>query len=235
MKIVSLIICITFIILSPVEGGWTTVYQEDFSSDPGWTTNNADRYFWYMLPQAYYQKEIDDSDEYSYKTLPGLQAGMRWRLEYDLYPASFDWAGDARLAFADSDLYVENEEGIFPQYITLNFSRIDQGYIPMVKWVTSEGNSGGNEYSSNPFTPGIWYDILLDYDPATGQLYTLMKERESGTLLLEDTILITGTFTSGIDRLAMSTIGDDYLPGATGILGGIGAGFVGWLRRRRVI
>ena len=255
--LICIYFCITLIMISPAEAGWTTVYQEDFSSDPGWTTNNEDHYFWDMLPQAYYQKEIDDSDEYSYKTLPGLQAGMTWRLEYDLYPARFDWAGDARLGFVDSDLYIESEEGLHPQWMSIIFAKIDQGYVPIIRWLTSEGNSGGYEYSSNRFTPGTWYNILFEYDPDASQIYTLMKERESGTILVEDTLSVIGTFTSDIDRLAMSTLSDDYAPGATGgatgisyidnitvsqipapgaiILGGIGAGFIGWLRRKKAI
>lgn len=244
---------ISLIMLSPVNASLNIVYQEDFSSDPGWTTNNPAHYFWDSSTQTYYQESIDASNEYSYKMLPGFQAGNRWRLEYDLLPVNFDWAGDARLSFADSDLDTWPGEGKYPQYVTVNFARVDPGYIPYIAWVTSEGNFGGKEYLSNPFTPGIWYNILLDYDPATGELYTLMKERDTATLLLEDTLLVTGTFTSGIDRLAMSTVGDNYAPGATGIsyidnitvsqipapgaiiLVGIGTGLVGWLRRRRAI
>ncbi|HSV99038.1 MAG TPA: hypothetical protein VLI39_02630 [Sedimentisphaerales bacterium] len=252
MKGVVLTVSILVAITAPLGAG--TIYQEDFSFDPNWTTNNPDHYFWDMSSQTYYQKSVDGSDEYSYHALPGFQAGSRWRLQYDLLPAQLDYVGDSRLGFTDADLVSWHYAGISPQYFTVTVGHTDEGYKPSIHWITSEGVLEGDDWPGGVLTPGVWYSILVDYDPALSQFYTRISERDSGIVLVSDTSLVNGTFTSGLDRIAMSVIGDSgWSDGATGVsyidnirvevipapgaivLGGLGMGVVHWLRRRRVV
>ena len=219
MKRLCLTICLFALVSCGVStalaDNWQVVYQTDFSSDPGWITNNPSHYYWDSGLGAYYQREIDGTEEYAYKLLPGLQQGCRWRLEYDILPKGFDWAGDARLSFADADMDVTANPPT-PSYIAINFPRVSGGYTAIVEWCDSEGNQGGAEMWEFHFQLRIWYSVLVDWNPDNSELYVGITERGNPTILAERTFDVPSSF-SGIDRLAMSTIGDDYAPGATGI------------------
>ena len=219
---------------------WQIVYQTDFATNQGWQTNNANNY--YLVSgapggsSAYHQKEIDpvscdptscDPDnhtgEYAYHLLPGLTAGLPWRLEYDILPVSVDWAADARLSFTDADMTIGNMCGISPTYLTLNYGHDDSGYRIGLEWADSEGNSGGVRLPY--YTPGTWYENLLEWDPDKREFYVRIAVR-GGPILVAKTVTSSDPDFVGndwpsqfnnIDRLAMSTVGDSYAPGATGI------------------
>jgi len=219
MKNLRLTICLFALfscgISTAMANTWQTVYQTDFSSDPGWITNNPNRYYWDSGLGAYYQEEVDDTEEYAYKLLPGLQQGCRWHLEYDILPVGFSWAGDARLSFADVDMDITANPPT-PSYIAVNFPRVSGGYTAMIQWCDNTGNQGGAEMWEFHYQVGTWYSVLVDWNPDNSKLYVCINKKGNPTILAERTFDVPGSF-NGIDRLAMSTVGDDYAPGATGI------------------
>jgi len=230
------------------------VYQTDFSNNKGWQTNNAENYYLDSLAPggslAYYQKLIDPATcppagEYAYHLLPGLKTGVKWCLEYDILAVSRDWASDGRLVFIDADMAVSGQD--HNNFFGLNFARIDAGYIPVLEWMDENGNGGQKLY--DPFQLNVWYHCIVEWIPDEGKLYAEIL-KDNGTHLVErNSVDVVGKFT-GIDRIAMSTIGDCYAPGATGIsyvdnivVGQIpepatllllGFGGLGLLRKRRV-
>lgn len=187
------------------------IYREDFSASPGWVTNNPARYFCDGSAGNYHQEEIDGSNEYAYKVLPALKAGWHWRLEYDILPVSNSWAGDSRFGFFDSDMILWS-----PSFMVLNFARVDQGYMPTLEIMDNEGHAMQMHFLESPFTLNTWYHCVIDWNPLTREIYQGVINKDTGVLLGERTASVSGNF-SNIDRIGMSTVGDDYAPGATGI------------------
>ena len=44
---------------------WQTVYETDFSTDPGWETNNPARYYWDVTSQTYFTDNYTNSQEWA--------------------------------------------------------------------------------------------------------------------------------------------------------------------------
>ena len=212
---------------------WQIVYQTDFATNQGWQTNNANNYYLDsgvgVDPPAYHQKQIDprykgtefpsvtsDYGEYSYHSLLDgvavpFNRALGWCLEYDILPVDIPFCADSRIGLTDADMDASVNPPT-PTYATINFAAgrvVDQ-------YCTDEGNNGGDEHPAVPYTEGIWYTAAIEWDPILHKLYYSAKERDSGVLLYEISYDVVGSF-SRIDRVAMTTVGDNWCPGATGV------------------
>jgi len=193
--------------LAVLAENWTTVYQNDFASDPGWTTNNAAHYYWDSSTHSYYQYQKNGSEEYAFHALSGILAGQKWRLEFDINPVSNGWAANTSLGLFDSDM-----TSLSPCNIEIAFARIDAGLRPVLQW--GDVSSGGQAVFSSGFDANQWYHALLEWDPSAGTLYGRVTLLSDGSLVGEQTATGLGSIT-GIDRLAISEVGHTYASGAT--------------------
>lgn len=203
------------------------VYQTVFSDNQGWETNNAYHYYLDSLAPdgaAYHQTEKDASEDYAYHLLrgvPDLQhdlisgvQGAEWCLEYNIYLQNIAYCGDARFVLADSDMDASVNPAV-PTYISVNFSRGNNNQIrPIVEWCNDAGNHFGVDMDELSVQEKVWYHVLVNLNLNTDKLYVGVFQ--NGVLKADRTLDVTGEF-SRIDRLAMTTIGDDYCPGQTGI------------------
>jgi hypothetical protein len=185
---------------------WNTVYQTDFSANPGWITNNSAHYYWDSASGSYYEKERNGSGEYAHSALSGLQSGQKWRLEFDINPVSNGSAANVGLGFYDSDMSLTS-----PCQLTLSFARIDAGLYPFLEWA----DAGGYNQAQFPsaFTANQWYHGLLEWNPSAGTLYGRVTRLSDGSLVGEKTATGLRAVT-GIDRLAISTVDHTYGSGA---------------------
>jgi hypothetical protein len=184
-----------------------TIYSTDFSADPDWTTNNTAHYYWDSDAGAYYHREVNGSEEYTYKLLSGLSDNTRWRLEYDLMPLTTQWAAGSRLALSDADMEV-----LKPTYFCLDFATVDAGNRVYLEWATTLETRAF--VFPTGFSPDVWYHCALEWSPDTHTLSAVVKERDKGNLLGSATVDVKGTF-AGVDRLAESTINHTYGRGRT--------------------
>lgn len=190
---------------------WTTVYSTDFSSDPRWITNNVFHYHWDSSSGTFYLEQVDGANDYTYKVLPGLTSGVACQIEYDIKPISHGWASNSRVSLTTSS---NSAAGSSP-YLTMDFNRGDQGCTPSILWRDAQGRGGYVHFYGNSLAEGVWYHVLLDWNPASHALYGKVTLRDTGSLLGERTAAVSGDF-AGVDRLALSTVDDGYAPGATG-------------------
>ena len=199
--------CIGLIATPAYADVWSTVYQTDFSSDPGWTTNNASHYYWDSGTGTYYQYQQNGSEEYTYVALSGILASEKKRLEFDVNPVSNGWAANVSLGLFDSDM-----TPLQPCSIEFVFAKIDAGLKPFLQWGDTSG--GSQAEFSDAFTANQWYRALLEWNPSAGTLYGRITRLSDGSLVGERTATGIGSVT-GLDRLAISTVGHTYASGAT--------------------
>jgi len=102
-------------------GQWTTVYQNDFSTDPGWKTNDPANMYWDSANGRYHVKSWDTSNTYAYVSVP-IQPGRVYIVEYDVCVVRMDWAGDVRFGLGDGVMNVTK-----PTEWTVGYWRGDLG------------------------------------------------------------------------------------------------------------
>lgn len=193
---------------------WDEIYRTSFTSDPGWLTNNSERY--YLINGMYYARLVDGSQEYSYRLLPALDEGSSWRFEYDYYPSLIQYPGDRRLGLLSPSMMGSDIYDPPISSITLNFQYDLSGsqLRTRLQWTDSAGN--GDVWSSfGSYTNEQWYHNIVEYFPGTGTLNASVIRWSDGTLVGQTSAHVPGPM-NGIDRIAISTVGDDYEPGAVG-------------------
>jgi len=197
------------IVLSPTEERWQVVYQADFSTDPGWTTNSPDNFYWNGTDGTYHFKLVNTGEQYSYKSIP-FDAGASYRLEFDAYMTRCDWAADLYLGLGDPDMDIGSATTWYVSY-----HNVDQGQTGSLIYYDGEGGSyhpGGLQPA--PFQLNAWYHNVVTYDAAAGTLSLRVTKISDGSLVGEVELTGVGSF-AGVDRLYMSSVGHHYASGAT--------------------
>lgn len=191
-----------------VFAGWTLVYQTDFSSDPGWTTNNSSNYYRDAAENAYKMVLQDASGEYGTKSV--AWSGESFRLEFDVKPVSIGWAGDVLFGLMTTGRHVYNES-----HIWLNFGYGDLGYGLSLHVRNDSGQVFSSDYYPCPTQLGIWYHNEIEYSSTTKNVSYRTTKVSDGAFFSSGTITNVGVI-SGLSELGGSKIDDNYAPGATG-------------------
>ena len=102
------ILCITFVLLGlsmpAIAQDWQVVYQNDFSTNPNWTTNDATNNYWNAAGQNYHTNTYSSGNQYSYVPVSFVQ-GNSYKLEFDLSVANADsHGGKIIFGLGDSDM-----------------------------------------------------------------------------------------------------------------------------------
>ncbi len=68
---------------------WQTIYQTDYSSDPGWATSNPTNYHWDSPTQTYFTNNFTNSGSIAgdWATTNIIYSGESFRLTFDAKPA----------------------------------------------------------------------------------------------------------------------------------------------------
>jgi len=193
---------------------WQNGYHEDFSADPGWTTNDPTNFYWDATQGAYYGKQIDCQGQYAYVQVPGYNGGS-FQLQFDIQP-TVNWAGNINIGLVGPSMTMfpcgGNETSIH-----FMFAVDDPGSHTMLR--TTDDN-GYCDVTQGPFpTQGTWYHCLVEYSCATDSINFEVTLKSTGGTVFVGTQVAIGPF-KNIDRLAWSGIGDN------GYCGDWGAGLV---------
>lgn len=207
--ILSVFVAAAFIAAPALATQWYTVYETDFSSDPGWVTNDPSNQYWDPAWEAYHHKMWDAGNQYAYIEVPFL-AGRSYKLGFDIFVTQCDWGGNLRFGLGDGDM-----DTYSPVTWWVGYHNVDQGSTAYLTYSDDQGGSGCHSGQPAPFVLSEWYHNTAIYDAQSGTLSLTVTRVSDGSLVGTPLLSGVGGF-AGINRLYMSSIGDDYAPGRTG-------------------
>jgi hypothetical protein len=213
MKRLNLTICVFGLILSvagtAAANTWQVVYQTDFSTDPGWTTDQPANYYWDAASQTYHiQPEHHypgyQPSRYAYTLLPEAIAGS-FELQCDIKPTRDDWSIGIFFGIYDETL----KSGTPSHYIQVLFGNPDGGHM----WGAGVTGASGPAYQDSymGWSFNQWYTCKLTYDAGTTMMTFDVRDRGSASSSWTCTMPVPGGLTDDLKYLGSSNggIGDN--------------------------
>jgi len=196
---------------SPVAG--TLVYSTDFSTDPGWSTNNPATNFYDAARGMFHYVMRDGSGAYVNVRVPYY--GESYILSFDILPERTDFQSSVKFGLGDDD-QVSN------QRLTM-FTEFENGPYGRLIWIRSiDGQNQRREASSYylsyggptvQFADGTWYHVVMNYQLDTRSLTLSVTRRNDSQSLWHYTLDQVSIFPT-MNRIYMSKIGDSTNPNA---------------------
>ena len=208
MKRLCLMICVFGLILSGVGTGVANtrqvVYETNFSTDPGWTTDQPANFYWesgwetYFIHQTNYP-EAYEPDRYTFVRVP--YSGGPFRLEWDLEMLRCDWSAGISFGLFDSNLRYRGAV-VGSAALCVEYANPDQGRVFTI--IGYQDTTGLYSDNWTRFDLNVWYHNVFEYDPmgATAK-WTIYKLGET-TPFMENTLTGVPAITNDISYLGAS-------------------------------
>jgi hypothetical protein len=172
---------------------WQTVYQTDFSSDPGWTTDDPTNLRWDSATGTFHGTQVNVQGTYAYKNVAGFDPNKSWKLAFDSEINSCGWSAGLTL-------------GLFDSRLTYPWGAIeDQGWSDGGNGTALVTNGVGAGVFSPGWSSGTWYHTLILYDATTEQVTMNITDRSTGSLFQSQTQTVT-SFPSDMTYLGVSRL-----------------------------
>jgi len=181
---------------------WQVIYQTDFSSDPCWTTNNPNHYYWHASEKAYLMHVSRTANPYEYTYIPVPIHGS-FRLEYDVKPIYFPWAGDLHLGLWNEDMM---SGSAYPRILG-GWTNPDEGPGIRLSHTNIEGLTEGEElHVPNAWELNVWHHGVLTYDEANTTIsFTSYRKSDGQNYFSISHSNVGAFFPSSMHNLGTST------------------------------
>ncbi len=178
-KVMLAVFCLTIMAVTAsvaIASEWVPLYQDDFSSDPGWITNDPANLYWDAATETYHGWMANTNTSFAYTALStALTPDTSFRLCFDSRINSVQWS--AGLTF-----------GIFDPQLSFIYGAVAETAVVDAGYVTSLNagnpcNLDANDWEVSNWLTGVWYTNIVTYDSATGWITYSQEERDTGIVL----------------------------------------------------
>lgn len=181
--------------ITAAKAEWQVIYQTNFSSDPGWTTDDSAKLSWDSATGTFHGTQVNTEGTYAVKQITGINNSKAWRLEFDSKINSNQWSAGLTFGLFDSRL-------LFPYGHIFDMSQSDNGQC------TALNSSPAWAWTNSPaWATGTWYHTVMEYNPSAQQITSNVFTRSTGELFLSLTtvgVLFSGeTNYLGVSRVHM--------------------------------
>ena len=192
-----LVISIIFLGISlPADAATKVVYESDFSSDPGWTTDQPENFYHDASAGALHVNAIikpSGSPSRYFVKQTDLDPTKSFSLEFDFHLGDFDVYSMFYFGLYSDDL-LNNRIAITANrktpLSTLNFSHSkgdSSNYYSISIFTDEKIRSQGSGHDGPQWQPnlGDWYSVRLWYDAERNKVFYTVHNRQTGQLVLE--------------------------------------------------
>ncbi|MFA5220903.1 MAG: hypothetical protein WC391_01290 [Methanoregula sp.] len=196
-------------VLADTDANQKVLYQETFSKDPQWLTNNPSSDYWDPNKGAYHFGIEPATGNYAYIKIPVPYDGGPFTLQYDLMLMQVDTDATFRLGFSGTEM--DRLKG--PNVIT-EFTNAKYGNLMWVRVVTQ--NAKLNEKSSASSSYGgptinyelnTTYHVVVTYDDDAKTVTERVSDKLTGRTIWSYYIN-TWEQLKGMNRIYLGSIGD---------------------------
>jgi hypothetical protein len=191
--------------------GWEVLYQTDFSTDPGWATNNSSLFYWNPLDQTYHVDQVNVNHGGYYTRCDTGYDGGSFKLNYDIKMVYGGYASGAGFGMYDSDMQTQ----LNGSYAETIFVTEDRGRPIMIDSANAT-NRYSSDWAAQPqWTPDTWYDVSMVYSANAGSLTSTITNQATGALVGTKTAAV-GPFSPDMSYVGSSNIreGTFQVPGS---------------------
>ena len=208
------LLCLVFMVGLVSSTEVQAVYSEDFSTDPGWTTNATSLFYWNSGSETYSATQVNVNGGGNYAYYNVGHNGSSFSLAWDIILHSVDYASGLTFGMFDTDLDSQSASNV-----KVEFTHADQGLFAVMSHTDSGGNLSQTDYISTPpdqFSLDTWYHVLMQYDDLAGTLTAEITDRATGSPFTSLSLSGLSSLGSDVGYIASSNVrtGDFQVPGA---------------------
>lgn len=207
--LLSLVTILSVFLLTPYSYAiWDSLYETDFSTNPGWDTNNSSRYHWDSATQSFYTDNYTDSGNYATKTID--YNGESFRLKFDVKPVMQNWG------YGDIDFGLFGPERKSHFYYGSSAERAF-GFLGGYPWGNQMGLEGAGTAGTQVYLApspdqhielNKWYHYDIQYDNLSKNVNFAVTKEGSADPLFSLSGAVSGGFSGNLDYLGASMNGD---------------------------
>jgi len=180
-------------------GDYIAKYSQDFSSEPGWSTNNPNHFYRDALTQTYYAMTVESADEYS--TIPVNWTRNSFKIEFDIKIVSSELASGISIGLFDADRNDSQAD-----VVDVIYGHSSDGLHVNLHTANATTNKSAPA-SIQPVQHNVWYHHTVTWDKNTGVITLELKERDTETLVGSYTLDGFTSFSSSMVNLGISWVG----------------------------
>jgi hypothetical protein len=172
------------------------VYSTDFSSAPGWTTDDPTKLQWDAGSGTFHGVQVNREGTYAYVNLPSFDPNQSWRLDFDHIINDDQWSAGLTIGLFDGRLK-------YPLGAGVDMSIGDSGNVTAL-WESGPNPQGS---PSPGWSTGMWYHDTMEYDASSELLSLAVTIRSTGASFMNLSTYVASFPTDmtflGVSRLHM--------------------------------
>ena len=195
---------VTFVLfgsMCPLGLAATSTYSTDFSTDPGWMTDQPSTHYWDSANQWYYVRAENNPPGFPGPTTyqPNRYAGILlpeavngFHMRWDTQVTYSEWSGGIDFGVFDSQMAVIGRGG--SQGITVGMSWTDPGnsLFLHISGVDGVANASTEAVGGDFWQVGDWYRSYLSYDPWMNLVDLVVTDRATGISIWNASLAVPG-------------------------------------------
>ena len=193
--------------LEPVARFAPFCYTEDFTTDPGWTTEDARNLHHDAADGTFRGHQVNTEGTFAYIAWPDFNPNAPWRLEFDVTISATEESAGLTVGLFDHRL----------RY--LHGVTVDQGQVQEGRTLVLMNYGVADRESAPAWSHGVWYRHCITYDPVARRVNLVVHDRATGADLMTLTTSTDDPFPDtmrrfGVSRLHMKNTGAGSSPTA---------------------